>query len=55
LAGRVSTFSLVMTGFGVPLGAQSPYQNVTSSPGTPSSSPVGISDAADQRLLPKTA
>ena len=41
--------------FGVPLGTHSPCQNEMLTPGTPSSSLVGMSGAANQRVLANTA
>src|SRR5262245_38430562 len=50
-----AALSFATISFGVPLGTHSPCQNEMLIPGTPSSSLVGMSGAANQRVLANTA
>jgi hypothetical protein len=54
-AATTAVLSFTTISFGVPLGTHSPCQNEMLIPGTPSSSLVGMSGAANQRLLANTA
>jgi hypothetical protein len=50
-----AALSLATTSFGVPLGAQNPFQTEISNPANPASAAVGTSRARGRRSLAKAA